>query len=64
MTQVRRPGHVLQGDSLLVSGDHCRQHFLNFFPLPQGHGSLGPSLGPSRRTVSCRGNAGSKSGSS
>jgi hypothetical protein len=21
------------------------QHFLNFFPLPQGHGSLRPTLG-------------------
>jgi hypothetical protein len=22
---------------------HCRQHFLNFLPLPHGQGSLGPT---------------------
>jgi hypothetical protein len=26
------------------------QHFLYFLPLPQGHGSLRPALGPSRTT--------------
>lgn len=26
------------------------QHCLNFFPLPQGHGSFRPTLGVSRRT--------------
>src|SRR5512140_2247710 len=26
-------------------------HFLYFFPLPHGHGSLRPTLGSSRRTV-------------
>ena len=31
------------------------QHFLNFFPLPQGHGSLRPTLGSARRTGSGRG---------
>jgi hypothetical protein len=32
--------------------DHASlpQHCLNFFPLPQGHGSLRPTLGASRRT--------------
>src|SRR5580700_2912310 len=25
-------------------------HFLNFWPLPQGHGSFRPIFGPSRRT--------------
>ncbi len=31
--------------SILVLMDHSfKQHFLNFFPLPQGHGSLRPTL--------------------
>ena len=42
---------------------HCRQHLLNFFPLPQAHGSFAPSFRPSRRTVSCFGKAGRKLGS-
>lgn len=29
------------------------QHFLNFLPLPQGQGSLRPTLGASRRNGSC-----------
>jgi hypothetical protein len=27
------------------------QHFLNFFPLPHGQGSLRPIFGAARRTV-------------
>src|ERR1700685_3595565 len=37
-----------------------RQHLLNFFPLPHGQRSFGPTLGPSRRTLSCFGKAGRK----
>src|SRR5438874_3503128 len=29
----------------------CPWHFLYFLPLPQGHGSLRPTFGSSRRTV-------------
>ena len=31
------------------------QQFLYFFPLPQGQGSLRPTLGPERRTGFFRG---------
>jgi hypothetical protein len=31
------------------------QHFLDFFSLPQGHGSLRPTFGASRFTVPCGG---------
>ena len=31
--------------------DAWPQHFLNFFPLPHGQGSLRPTLGCSRRIV-------------
>ena len=43
-------------------GGHCPQHFLYFFPLPHGHGSLRPTLsltagatrGPRLLAMSCR----------
>ena len=44
VSQGGRDGLVLQGDSLLGLDHHCRQHFLNFFPLPLGQGSFGPTL--------------------
>ena len=31
-------------------GRHCKQHFLYFFPLPQGQGSFRPTLGAIRWT--------------
>src|SRR5580692_6729976 len=32
----------------LVNGHYLPQHCLYFFPLPHGHGSLRPTLGPVR----------------
>ena len=32
----------------------CRQHFLNFLPLPHGQGSLRPAFGASRSNVSAK----------
>ncbi len=42
----------MQISRLQKLADHSSlpQHCLNFFPLPQGQGSLRPTLGASRRT--------------
>jgi hypothetical protein len=37
------------------AADQCRQHFLNFLPLPQGQGSLRPTLGMGCATLSAKG---------
>jgi hypothetical protein len=31
--------------------NQCKQHFLNFLPLPQGQGSLRPTFGSLRMAV-------------
>jgi hypothetical protein len=33
---------------------YCPQHFLYFFPLPQGQGSLRPIFGPVLLTDDCK----------
>jgi hypothetical protein len=49
----RREDYTAAAGFLSVVGDrrffvHFPQHCLNFFPLPQGHGSLRPTFGPTR----------------
>ncbi len=44
----------LHGVITANEADQCRQHFLNFLPLPHGQGSLRPAFGASRSNVSAK----------
>ncbi len=47
---------LLRGDQLCLQSSALRQHFLNFFPLPQGQGSFLPvslRMGPWRCVIVC-----------
>lgn len=46
--KTSRSKNFHQDDYVQCSTVATPQHFLNFFPLPQGHGSLRPTLGCSR----------------
>lgn len=49
-TTLRKMDAQISRLQKLAGHSSLPQHCLNFFPLPQGHGSLRPTLGASRRT--------------
>jgi hypothetical protein len=43
----------IDGGAVWLLRHHRRQHFLYFFPLPHGHGSFRPTLGPFGAWLAC-----------